>query len=185
MAERVHDAFIDSAGRRGLGDRLGSGMKLQGQRLACAERSRRRSASSAACEMFPPCAVCAAVFPERGLHRVRTRGATEAVSNRPRRSPRSGVTRSPSASPRTAWGRCGSLHLHRSGLSPPAPRGFPGALQSQLAQRQRAGLLVFQCRDERTMHPARIAVTPINQRGERLLDPAQLADSLAHGSQLP
>src|SRR6201984_1686604 len=38
------------------------------------------------------------------------------------------LRRRPRGRPRTAWGRCGSLLLHRSGLSPPTPCRSPGAL---------------------------------------------------------
>src|ERR671927_1210298 len=36
---------------------------------------------------------------------------------------------------RTAWGRCGSLLLHRSGLAPPTPCRSPGALRFPLSLR--------------------------------------------------
>src|SRR5260370_1168427 len=38
------------------------------------------------------------------------------------------LRRRPRGRPRTARGRCGSLLLHRSGLSPPTPCRSPGAL---------------------------------------------------------
>ena len=38
------------------------------------------------------------------------------------------LRRRPRGRPRTAWGRCGSLLLHRSGLSPHTPCQSPGAL---------------------------------------------------------
>ena len=38
------------------------------------------------------------------------------------------LRRRPRGRPRTAWGRCGSLFLHRSGLSPHTPCRSPGAL---------------------------------------------------------
>ena len=38
------------------------------------------------------------------------------------------LRRRPRGRPRTAWGRCGSLLLHRSGLSPHTPCRSPGAL---------------------------------------------------------
>jgi len=37
------------------------------------------------------------------------------------------LRRRPHGRLRTAWGRCGSLLLHRSGLSPPTPYRSPGA----------------------------------------------------------
>jgi hypothetical protein len=37
------------------------------------------------------------------------------------------LRRHPRGCLRTAWGRCGSLLLHRSGLAPPTPRRSPGA----------------------------------------------------------
>jgi len=38
------------------------------------------------------------------------------------------LRRHPRGCLRTAWGRCGSLLLHRSGLAPPTPCRSPGAL---------------------------------------------------------
>lgn len=70
-------------------------------------------------------------------------------------------------------------------LLPSDSQGLHRATRSQLAQPERTRLPAFQCRDERTMHPPRIALTAINQRGERLLDSMQLAHPLAHGRQLP
>src|ERR1700675_3916231 len=42
-------------------------------------------------------------------------------------APRPTLRRYPRGRLRTAWGRCGSLLLHRGGLSPPAPCRSPGA----------------------------------------------------------
>src|SRR4051794_32112185 len=45
-------------------------------------------------------------------------------------TPRPTLRLRPHGRRRTAWGRCGSLLLHRSGLAPPTPCRSPGALRS-------------------------------------------------------
>ena len=59
-------------------------------------------------------------FLDRALNAFLRRPAANAPCPTLRRRPR--------GRPRTAWGRCGSLILHRSGLSPPTPCRSPGAL---------------------------------------------------------
>src|SRR5436190_6981214 len=49
-------------------------------------------------------------------------------------SPLPTLRRRPRERQRTAWGRCGSLLLHRSGLAPPTPCRSPGALRVLNAQ---------------------------------------------------
>jgi hypothetical protein len=73
-------------------------------RLQCAARHPRRSIS------LPSIATLTRSFATRGLH---------VPLPTPRRHPRGCL--------RTAWGRCGALLLHRSGLAPPTPCRSPGA----------------------------------------------------------
>src|SRR3954468_9249038 len=50
-------------------------------------------------------------------------------------TPRPTLRLRPHGRRRTAWGRCGSLLLHRSGLAPPTPCRSPGALRFPLSLR--------------------------------------------------
>src|SRR5215207_387027 len=57
-------------------------------------------------------------------------------------TPRPTLRLRPHGRRRTAWGRCGSLLLHRSGLAPPTPCRSPGALRLAAQARREAARLM-------------------------------------------
>src|SRR3984957_20466734 len=67
------------------------------------------------------------------------------------RSPADASPARPRERKRTAWGRCGSLLLHRIGLAPITPCRSPGAQSPQLHQEVRANRRDF--RQERAFDP--------------------------------
>jgi hypothetical protein len=86
------------------------------------------------------------------------------------------LRRRPHGRQRTAWGRCGSLHLHRSGLSPPTPCRSPGAHQkTSLNVHAHRGMHKHstRCVHQRTttpeilLHPCTRAVTRTTEHSEK------------------